>query len=165
MTRSTHTPGTDYAQGTFGEIAATRHLSSLETYQQCAFCKKQGYDTPLAMYSTRRHVCKPCALARADHVLPSVLKHLAFEKKMDAVARPQHERCLVCHVVNGHKEACVYAINAEMAAVLRDYIANFTAFRSKPVGAPNSEMRVSQDAHIAVEDKARAIIAKLEAQS
>ena len=43
-------------------------------------------------------------------------------------------------------------------AVLQFYMDAFPAFRSKPVGAPNSIERRAQETHIEWEDKARALL-------
>ena len=52
-----------------------------------------------------------------------------------------------------------------MERALRIYVATFPAFRSKPIGAPNSSVRADQQSHIAMEDMARAALAKLEADN
>ncbi len=49
----------------------------------------------------------------------------------------------------------------ELAEVLEHYVQMFPAFRSKPIGAEGSNARAIQDAHIAAEDKADSILAKL----
>lgn len=46
----------------------------------------------------------------------------------------------------------------ELKALLREYMAEFPAFRAKPVGSPHSEARKEQQADIAREDRARAAI-------
>ena len=48
----------------------------------------------------------------------------------------------------------------EMIAVIREYMMIAPAFESMPVGAPHSPARAEQDTHIALEDRARAVIAK-----
>lgn len=43
-------------------------------------------------------------------------------------------------------------------AALRFYVDAFPAFRSKPVGAPNSIERQAQEVHVAQEDRVREIL-------
>jgi hypothetical protein len=43
---------------------------------------------------------------------------------------------------------------------LRQYVTEFPAFTSKPIGAPESDERMKQRAHIALEHRARAALAK-----
>lgn len=49
-------------------------------------------------------------------------------------------------------------IIAEMSAVLRDVMAEYPAFRSKPMGAPGSFVRDRQDRQIALEDRIKKAI-------
>lgn len=56
----------------------------------------------------------------------------------------------------------VMATAPELLQALKDYVAFSPAFRSKPMGAPNSIARIGQSAHILIEDRARAAIAKAE---
>jgi hypothetical protein len=48
---------------------------------------------------------------------------------------------------------------AEMRALLTEYVTEFQAFRAKPQGSPNSDARKEQEADIAREDRARAVLA------
>lgn len=48
-----------------------------------------------------------------------------------------------------------------LADALRDYMNMFPAFRNRPEGAPNSTARKQQEAHIAIEDKARQALAQV----
>ena len=48
----------------------------------------------------------------------------------------------------------------DLCAVLERYINAYPAFRMKPVGAPNSPKRIEQENLMALEDAARAAIAK-----
>lgn len=50
----------------------------------------------------------------------------------------------------------------EMLAIIKAYLVIAPAFRSKPIGAPNSTERLWNDTKIAWEDRARAILAKAE---
>lgn len=54
---------------------------------------------------------------------------------------------------------------SDAIAMLKEYVAEFPAFRSMPMGAPNSRARAEQEADIAREDKAKAIIAKAEGRT
>ena len=49
---------------------------------------------------------------------------------------------------------------AEMARLLEWYVTEFPAFRAKPIGAPNSIMRLKQQIHTDIEDRARAAISR-----
>lgn len=69
---------------TFGDVADRKHFC-VETYHACRFCKKSGI--PLAYYSTRHLVCKPCCEDRRDEILPKVKKWEAFKARMDAAGR------------------------------------------------------------------------------
>ena len=51
----------------------------------------------------------------------------------------------------------------ELAALLREYMTEFPAFRAKPEGSPHSDARREQVDDIAREDRARAILATLDA--
>lgn len=51
------------------------------------------------------------------------------------------------------------AENAALLAALRLMRSAFTAFRSKPVGAPNSQARMEQEQQIAAENTADAAMA------
>lgn len=44
---------------------------------------------------------------------------------------------------------------SDAIAIIQEYLRLAPAFRSKPCGAPNSQVRAEQDAHIALEDRAR----------
>lgn len=65
-----------------------------------------------------------------------------------------------------HKEedaqAAVTACNAhdELVKLLQRYMAAYPAFRIKPIGAPGSEKRVEQENLMALEDTARAALAR-----
>lgn len=72
----------------------------------------------------------------------------------------QELRCLGRH----EADRAADALDA-MEQALRIYVATFPAFRSKPIGAPNSSVRADQQSHIAMEDMARAALAKLEADN
>ena len=61
--------------------------------------------------------------------------------------------------------ANLIAAAPELLAVLKEYLAYLPAFRSKPVGAPGSAARGEQDALIALEDRAKGIVAKAEGKS
>ena len=58
--------------------------------------------------------------------------------------------------------ANLIAAAPELLAALKEYVATIPAFRSKPVGAPGSAARNEQGALIALEDRAKAVIAKAE---
>lgn len=45
--------------------------------------------------------------------------------------------------------------------LLEGYVKMFPAFRSKPIGAPFSPERLKQDAHIELQDKARAFLVEV----
>jgi hypothetical protein len=47
---------------------------------------------------------------------------------------------------------------AEMRLLLTEYMTAFPAFRAKPQGSPNSDARKEQQADIAREDRARAVL-------
>ena len=47
---------------------------------------------------------------------------------------------------------------AELVSVLRAVLAEYPAFRSKPIGAPGSYSRAQQDSHIALEDRIKRAI-------
>jgi hypothetical protein len=47
-----------------------------------------------------------------------------------------------------------------IADVLERYVAAYPAFRIKPVGAPGSQVREEQERLMALEDAARAVLAK-----
>jgi len=49
----------------------------------------------------------------------------------------------------------------ELLLVVKDYLQIFPAFRAMPEGAPGSSVRALQDEHIALEDRALAIIQRL----
>ena len=62
------------------------------------------------------------------------------------------------------KTDLVHAIDAlethgEQAACLALYVAEYPAFRSRPVGGPNSEVREQHDRRILIEDRAKAALA------
>lgn len=70
-------------------------------------------------------------------------------------------------IAQGALEACrkltleLAARDAEIArlrALLREYVVAHSAFRSAPIGAPNSQARAEQDAAIDLEDRARAAL-------
>lgn len=46
--------------------------------------------------------------------------------------------------------------------ILWEYVREYPAFRGKPVGAPNSEKRREQERLIALEDRAKKLLASLE---
>lgn len=48
---------------------------------------------------------------------------------------------------------------AEMGELLTEYMTEFPAFRIKPQGSPGSDARKEQEADIAREDRARAVLA------
>jgi len=48
----------------------------------------------------------------------------------------------------------------ELRELLREYVHFSPAFYSKPMGAPGSEIRAGQEYHIALEERARAAIAR-----
>ena len=50
----------------------------------------------------------------------------------------------------------------DLLAVLSAYTREFKAFRSKPMGAPHSPVRAQQDNHIALEDRALALIKRIQ---
>lgn len=52
---------------------------------------------------------------------------------------------------------------AELLAALKGMLRLYPAFRSRPIGAPGSAKRAEQDERIAAEDRARAAIARAEA--
>lgn len=52
------------------------------------------------------------------------------------------------------------AANAELAQMLKRYIAAHPAFRMKPIGAPGSIARIEQEHLMALEDSAQALIVK-----
>lgn len=54
-------------------------------------------------------------------------------------------------VEKGHK---VMSNNIEIYNLLKEYIEEYPAFRSKPIGAPHSLKRMEQERQIALEDKA-----------
>jgi len=54
---------------------------------------------------------------------------------------------------------------AELTRVLKFYVANVPAFRAKPIGAPGSDARLTQEAHIQAEDYARYVLATSGAKS
>lgn len=58
----------------------------------------------------------------------------------------------------------VSRVNAHEALVeaLSEYLIMYPAFRSKPMGAPNSEARATQDAQISCEDAALAALSLAE---
>lgn len=49
----------------------------------------------------------------------------------------------------------------EMAALLREYMMEFPAFRSKPEGSPGSDARKAQQGDIAREDRVVALLTRL----
>lgn len=49
-------------------------------------------------------------------------------------------------------------MQTELAAVLKEYVERFPAFRSAPIGAPHSPKRQEQDEHIALENRAKILI-------
>lgn len=49
----------------------------------------------------------------------------------------------------------------ELGSLLREYMQEFPAFRLKPEGSPNSDARQEQQADIAREDRALALLARL----
>ena len=67
---------------------------------------------------------------------------------------------------NGWSDPCaeadarIIAAAPDLLTALRTLTAAAPAFRAKPMGAPNSEARRQQDAHVAAEDAARAVIAR-----
>lgn len=56
--------------------------------------------------------------------------------------------------------ARLIAAAPDLLQVLERYVAAYPAFRIKPVGAPGSEKRIEQENLMALEDAARAAIAK-----
>jgi hypothetical protein len=53
----------------------------------------------------------------------------------------------------------------ELAALLREYMTEFPAFRAKPEGSPYSDARKEQEADIAREDRARIALAAIDGGS
>lgn len=45
--------------------------------------------------------------------------------------------------------------NIEIYNILKEYLEEYPAFRSKPIGAPNSSKRAEQERQIALEDRAK----------
>lgn len=70
---------------TFGDLL--KHHPNGEARNQCAFCKKDGYDLgDLYKYSTRHYICAPCIEPRKDVVLPEIARHEKFQAKMQQLA-------------------------------------------------------------------------------
>jgi hypothetical protein len=65
---------------TFGDVADRTHFHVGS--QSCRFCKAHG--VPVAAYGLRQNICKPCAEARRDQVLPKVLRWEKFQARMKA---------------------------------------------------------------------------------
>jgi hypothetical protein len=74
-----------------------------------------------------------------------------------ADSKLRRERIAALHAIVDEAEAA-----AEVLAVLKRYVNAYPAFRMKPVGAPGSEKRIEQENLMALEDAARAAIAKAE---
>lgn len=53
----------------------------------------------------------------------------------------------------------------ELILALKAYMHEYPAFRSKPIGAPNSSARAEQNTKIGLEDLTRETVKKIEAQS
>jgi hypothetical protein len=65
------------------------------------------------------------------------------------------------HWPDSEDTAKLFAAAPDMLEALLFYINEFPAFRSKPVGAPNSDARKAQENLIEAEDKALAAISKV----
>lgn len=70
------------------------------------------------------------------------------------------DRSIPRALVTRKDEAGLFAAAADLRHVLERYMAAYPAFRMKPVGAPGSEKRAEQENLMALEDAARAAIAK-----
>lgn len=62
-------------------------------------------------------------------------------------------------MTDAERIARLEAEGTRLRLIVRHYLDIAPAFRSKPVGAPNSAARVEQNEHIALEDDARAALA------
>lgn len=80
-----------------------------------------------------------------------------------AIANPKDMSSPVCRVKTAEiaTNICT-AVNAkdDLVMALRRLLAANPAFRSKPMGAPNSDARHKQDKHMAAEDAARAALGR-----
>lgn len=66
---------------TFGDLLAMRVLHKS---CRCTFCK--GYQGA-RKYSTRHYICDSCITTRKDVLLPSVKRHEAFQRRLDALGQ------------------------------------------------------------------------------
>jgi len=79
------------------------------------------------------------------------------------VAADDYTVTTISQDMNDREEyARLFAAAPELLAALKQYVATYPAFKSRPIGAPGSPARIEQDVLIAMEMAARTAIAKAE---
>lgn len=71
---------------TFGDLRDGPNQKTLHWSSTCSFCKADRYNKTdykgARKYSTRHYICDPCIEGRRDVVLPAVLKHERFQRRI-----------------------------------------------------------------------------------
>jgi hypothetical protein len=79
-------------------------------------------------------------IARLECENAALRKDLEFQAALTAALLPYQDQAVA------------------LREVLREYLAEYPAFRSRPVGGPQSKARVRQDSLASLEDRARALL-------
>jgi hypothetical protein len=107
------------------------------------------------------HDYKPFVIHTADHIVCAISGTAATVPEAAANAA-----LIAAAPETAAERDRLLEVNKELLAALKDLLTfdlvERSALRSKPLGAPNSTMRIGQEKLIALEDRARAAIARAE---
>ena len=83
-----------------------------------------------------------------------------FERRAEYAKRAGHDAYGEPFTHAASLMRAVVSERTDLIAALRDMLAEYPVYRGKPIGAPGSNARAEHDRRIAIEDRARATLAR-----